>query len=67
MLLAVPLMMLLKVVLDNSYEFRWLSVAISKEDRKSHNDEALIKEAVEIAEGIELPEGAATEGGNSSS
>ena len=67
MLLAVPLMMLLKVVLDNSYEFRWLSVAISKEDRKSHNDEALIKEAVEIAEGIELPEGAGTEGGNSSS
>ncbi|MDE0826157.1 MAG: AI-2E family transporter [Akkermansiaceae bacterium] len=67
MLLAVPLMMLLKVVLDNSYEFRWLSVAISKEDRKSHNDEALIKEAVEIAEGMELPEGAATEGGNSSS
>jgi AI-2 transport protein TqsA len=66
MLLAVPLMMLLKVVLDNSYEFRWLSVAISKEDRKSHDDEALIKEAVEIAEGIELPEGAATEGSSSS-
>ena len=70
MLLAVPLMMLLKVVLDNSYEFRWLSVAISKEDRKNHEDETLIKEAVEaveIAEGIELPEGAAAEGGSSSS
>ena len=66
MLLAVPLMMLLKVVLDNSYEFRWLSVAISKEDRRSHNDETLIKEAVEEAESLTLPEGAATEGSSSS-
>ena len=72
MLLAVPIMMLLKVVLENSYEFRWLSVAISKEDRRNHDDETRIKEAVELAEAAEagedvelpeLPEGAATEGG----
>ncbi|MGE9268400.1 MAG: AI-2E family transporter [Verrucomicrobiales bacterium] len=31
MLLAVPLTMVLKVALDNSEEFRWLAVAISKE------------------------------------
>ena len=31
MLLAVPLTMMLKVVLDNSEEFRWMAVAISKE------------------------------------
>jgi AI-2 transport protein TqsA len=66
MLLAVPLMMLLKVVLDSSYEFRWLSVAISKEDRQNHDDETLIKEAVEQAESLELPEGAAPEGSSTS-
>ncbi len=34
MLLAVPLTMVLKVILDNSYEFRWISVAMSKEKRR---------------------------------
>jgi AI-2 transport protein TqsA len=79
MLLAIPIMMLLKVVLDNSYEFRWLSIAISKEDRSNRDDEQLIKEAVESAEDaqlikeavesaedVQLPEGAATEGSSSS-
>ena len=70
MLLAVPIMMLLKVVLDNSYEFRWLSIAIGKEDRKNQDDEKLIKEAVESAvesaEDVRLPEGAAVEGSGSS-
>lgn len=66
MLLAVPIMMLLKVVLDSSYEFRWLSVAIGKEDRSNNDDEKLIKEAVESAEGAKLPKGAATEGGTPS-
>ena len=79
MLLAIPIMMLLKVVLDNSYEFRWLSIAISKEDRSNRDDELLIKEAVESAEDaqlikeavesaedVQLPEGAATEGSSSS-
>jgi predicted PurR-regulated permease PerM len=32
MFLAVPLTMLLKVALDNSAEFRWLSVAMGKHD-----------------------------------
>jgi AI-2 transport protein TqsA len=66
MLMAVPLTVLLKVILDNSYEFRWLSVALGKEDRKAHNEEALIKEAVESSESLHLPEGTATEGGSSS-
>lgn len=72
MLLAVPITMLLKVVLENSYEFRWLSVAISKEDRRNHDDETRIKEAVELAEAaeagedVELPELPATEGGTAS-
>ena len=33
MLLAVPLTMLVKVALDNSYELRWLGVAISQGKR----------------------------------
>jgi len=66
MLMAVPLTGILKLILDNSYEFRWLSVALSKEDRKSHNEEALIKEAVESSESLHLPDGTATEGVNSS-
>ena len=49
-------------------EDRWLSIAISKEDRQRGDDEQLIKEAVESSEetGVELPEGAATEGSSSS-
>jgi AI-2 transport protein TqsA len=35
MLLAVPLTMVLKVMLDNSDELRWISVAITKEKRPS--------------------------------
>jgi len=66
MLLAVPLMMLLKVVLDSSYEFRWLSVAIGKEDRRGSDEAKLIKEAVENAEDAKILEGAATEAGPTS-
>jgi hypothetical protein len=33
MLLAVPLTMVLKVMLDNSDELRWMAVAITKEKR----------------------------------
>ena len=39
MLLGVPLTMVLKVMLDNSDEFRWLSVAITKENRRTILDE----------------------------
>ena len=35
MLLAVPLTMVLKVMLDNSDELRWMAVAITKEKRRS--------------------------------
>ncbi len=35
MLLAVPLTMVVKVMLDNTEELRWLSVAISKEKRQA--------------------------------
>jgi len=43
MLLAVPLTMILKVILDNSSEFRWVSVAISK-GSKAEPEEHLAKE-----------------------
>ncbi len=47
MLLGVPLTMLLKVALDNSTDFRWLAVAISKDDPTIAADETLIQEAGE--------------------
>jgi AI-2 transport protein TqsA len=34
MLLSVPLTMLLKVTMENSHDFKWLAVAIGKEDRQ---------------------------------
>lgn len=48
MLLAVPLTMLVKVAMDNSADFRWIAVAISKENRKKpeRNDEKMMSEAV---------------------
>lgn len=53
MLLAVPLTMMVKVVLDNSASFRWLSIAISKEE-PSHTALATIvpnpKPAAEVVE-----------------
>lgn len=50
MLLAVPLTMLLKVAMDNSSDFRWIAVAISKENKgQGAHDEKLIKEAVQTA------------------
>ena len=63
MFLAVPIMMMLKVFLENSYEFRWIAVAISKEKGERAEDEKELKEAVEAAEGGGLPDGAAPEGG----
>ncbi len=48
MLMAVPLTMLLKVGLDNSSDFRWIGVAISKESKlHSEEDQIMIKEAIE--------------------
>ena len=52
MLLAVPLTMLIKVAMLNSEDFRWLAVAMSKED-KAHIQERVkeLKEAVKEADG----------------
>jgi len=48
MLMAVPLTMLLKVAMDNSSDFRWIAVAISKEVKgKESENESIIKDAVE--------------------
>ncbi len=65
MFLAVPIMMMLKVILENSYEFRWIAVAISKEKGALEEDEKELKEAVEAAESVGLSEGSATEVGTS--
>jgi len=47
MLMAVPLTMLLKVAMDNSSDFRWIAVAISKDVKgKEKENENLIKDAV---------------------
>lgn len=48
MLLAVPLTMLVKVALDNSADFRWIAVAISKEDKNaiSGTETQILKDAV---------------------
>ena len=47
MLLAVPLTMVIKVGLDNSEDFRWISIAISKEQKGSAVDVKLMKEGVQ--------------------
>lgn len=48
MLLAVPLTMLVKVALDNSADFRWIAVAISKEDKNTtaSSEVQILKDAV---------------------
>ena len=65
MFLAVPITMMLKVIMENSYEFRWIAVAIGKEKREQSEDEQELKDAVEAAEGAVMPEGIAPEGGPS--
>lgn len=44
MLLAVPLTMMVKVVLDNSNEFRWIAVAIGKETHGLSEEKRILKE-----------------------
>lgn len=52
MLLAVPLTMLIKVAMLNSEDFRWLAVAMSKEDRARIKEKVEeLKEAVKEADG----------------
>ena len=58
MLLAVPLTMLIKVAMLNSEDFRWLAVAMSKEDKVGFTEKVKeLKEAVQEAEskGSEAP------------
>ena len=57
-------MMMLKVIMENSYEFRWIAVAISKEKREQAEDEQELKDAVEAAESAGIVEGIAPEGGS---
>ena len=52
MLLAVPLTMLIKVAMLNSEDFRWLAVAMSKEDKARIKERVKeLKEAVQEADG----------------
>lgn len=44
MLLSVPLTMMVKVVLDNSEEFRWVAVAIGQEVQRPAEEMRIIKE-----------------------
>ena len=72
MLLAVPLTMMVKVALDNSYELRWLGVAISQgknrddaQERKIIKESAKVKKEAEDAsekETLAEPEATATAG-----
>jgi AI-2 transport protein TqsA len=57
--LAVPLTMIIKVILDNSEEFRWVAVAIGQEPRKGEPDGERPAEPAEA--GVE---GAKVSGGN---
>ena len=51
MLLAVPLTMLFKVAMLNREDFRWLAVAMSKEERTNITENVrALREAVEVAE-----------------
>jgi len=44
MLLAVPLTMMVKVILDNSDEFRWIAVAIGKESNRPNEEARILTE-----------------------
>lgn len=44
MLLAVPLTMMVKVILDNSEEFRWIAVAIGKESNRPSEESRILTE-----------------------
>ncbi|MGE9269640.1 MAG: AI-2E family transporter [Verrucomicrobiales bacterium] len=49
MLLAVPLTMMLKVILDNSEEFRWVAVAIGKESNRPNEESRILSEGISDA------------------
>jgi AI-2 transport protein TqsA len=60
MFLAVPLTMVIKVILDNSEEFRWLSVAMAKKKVRRGEVEVAGYD-LHLAEGETIGSGAATE------
>ena len=53
MLLAVPLTMMVKVLLDNSDEFRWVAVAIGKETQRHAEETRIIAAGVQEKEEAE--------------
>lgn len=57
--LAVPLTIMIKVVLENSIEFRWVAVAMSK--KKEKRGTVILETPPEIEDGDMLGGGAATE------
>lgn len=59
--LAVPLTMILKVVLDNSDEFRWIAVAIGQESKRPEIEGGL----KELPVGADTPPGTADAAGRS--
>ena len=58
MLLGVPLTMVMKVAMLNSEDFRWLAVAISKEEQTR---EKIEKKVIELKEAVEVAESKTTE------
>jgi AI-2 transport protein TqsA len=65
MLLAVPLTMMVKVLLDNSHEFRWIAVAIGKETHRPREEKRIITEGVKDGEEELTPDDAADAVGRS--
>jgi hypothetical protein len=61
MFLAVPLTMVFKVMLDNSHEFRWLAVAMSKKKVTSDGEVQLGIYEIDPEDLESLGGGAATE------
>ena len=60
MFLAVPLTMVIKVLLDNSEEFRWISVAMSKK-KVVGNEVQLADYDLDLEDGEWIGGGASTE------
>lgn len=52
MLLAVPLTMMVKVLLDNSDEFRWIAVAIGKETHRPKEENRILTEGAKDDEDL---------------
>ncbi|MCH7225197.1 AI-2E family transporter [Haloferula sp. A504] len=55
MLLAVPLTMMVKVLLDNSVEFRWIAVAVGKETHRPKEEKRILTEVKTDGDEGDLP------------